>query len=168
MTGSPSQHYVFAHRALPSVIFRDKVWALSVLNGRDADRFVHDLWEQVGESLPAEARSEPAGLAVRAAGTGNGLIVFVEMPPPQELTEAHTIVIAAKCAEADPPTLDDLEYVRYFAVERGVDLTTDEPIRVLGEWRESGVHANHGPLTAHDETGIVQAVANVIRGEQGN
>ena len=165
---TPSQHYVFAHRALPSVIFREKEWAVSVLNGSDADRFVHDLWEQVGDSLPAEARSDPSGLSVRTEGTGNGLLVFVEMPPPRESAEAHEIVIAAKCANPSIPTLDDLQEVRYFTVERGTDVTSEAPIRFLCEWAENGVHRNHGALSDHDEAGVVRAIADVIRRDARN
>lgn len=150
------------------MVFRDKVWALSVLNGRDADRFVHDLWEQVGETLPEDARSAPVGLTVRTEGTGNGLLVFVDMPPPTDVTEAHSIVIAAKCGDAVQPTLDELEYVRYFAVERGLDIQTEKPLRILGEWRENGIHANHGVLDAHEERDVVEAIAEVIRREEAN
>ena len=168
MGEQPSQHYVFAHRALPSVVFREKEWAVSVLNGNDAARFVHDLWEQVGATLPAEARSDPTGLSVRTEGTGNGLLVFVEMPEPRESAEAHEIVIAAKCANPSLPTLDDLQYVRYFTVERGVDGTTEAPMRFLCEWAENGVHRNHGALSTHDEAGVVAAIVDVIRRESSS
>lgn len=168
MGEAPSQHYVFAHRALPSVVFNEKEWAVSVLNGSDADRFVHDLWKQVGDALPAEARSDPEGLSVRTEGTGNGLLVFVEMPEPRESAEAHEIVIAAKCANPSLPTLDDLQYVRYFTVERGHDGMTDTPSRYLCEWAENGVHRNHGALSTFDESGVVAAIVDVIRRESAS
>lgn len=162
-----SQHYLFAHRALPSVLFRDPAWTLGVLGGPDGERFVRDLWAQAGARVPPEAQRPADGLAVQVGGTGgNGLIASVHLPPPREITEAYRIAIVAKVADPSAPSLDRLEYLRYFTLELGHDLAADRPCTFLGEWTRDGKHRNLGIGPAVDEDAFIRAIFEVLQREQ--
>lgn len=154
-----TQHYVFAHRALPSVTFQDPTRMLAVLCGPDATRLLHDLWEQAGSHCSPEGKRTPEGLSVEAGRAGSDSIVAViRLPSPGDIGEAHFVALVAKLASPDAPSLDKLAYTRCFTLERGVDFRTDQPCTFLCEWAEDGKHVNHGVGPAISEDAFVQAI----------
>lgn len=158
MSAGPSQHYVFVHRALPSVLFHDPSWLLAVLNGPDAQRLLGDLWSRAGERSPLEGRREPDGLGVETFLGGAHLFALITLPPPHAVAEAHLVAAVAGFVDADEPSLDALAWARLFTLEYGVDLTTEVPCTFLCEWTPDGRHHNLGAGPPTDAAAFVQAV----------
>lgn len=148
MSAGPSQHYTFVHRALPSVFFRDPSWCFAVLNGPDAQRFVADLWGRVGERTEPAGQRQAEGLAVTTflEGPEAAPIMFalVTLPSPQAPAEAFHAALVAGFADPTAPAIDALSWSRYFTLEHGIDLRTDDPCTFLCEWTREGLHRNLG------------------------
>lgn len=148
MSSGPSQHYTFAHRALPSVFFRDPSWCFAVLNGPDAQRFVADLWGRVGERTEPEGQRAADGLAATTFLDGPEaapiMFALVTLPTPTEPAEAHFVALAAGFADPSAPAIDKLAWARYFTLEHGIDLQSEQPCTFLCEWTREGTHRNLG------------------------
>lgn len=148
MSAGPSQHYTFVHRALPSVFFNDPSWCFAVLNGPDARRFVADLWRRVGERTGPDGQRAADGLAAETflEGPEAAPIMFalVTLPAPAEAAEAHFAALVAGFADPSAPVIDKLAWSRYFTLEHGIDLHTEQPCTFLCEWTREGTHRNHG------------------------
>jgi len=178
-----SQHYIFAHRALPSVIFSHSSQVLAILNGRDGDRFLADLWDEAGEYYPPDQRRAPEGLHVEMRRAGdNGVIAVIWLPAPQDFGEAHLIAIIAKLATPEAPShrgeaesaeggaprgMDGLAYVRCFLLEFGINVMTEQPCTYLCEWTRDGSHRNLGRGPAVEERAFVEAIFDVLEREAG-
>jgi hypothetical protein len=156
-----TQHYVFAHRAIPAVTFRDPKNTLGILCGPDAARFVEDLWNQAAHYCSPEGTRPSKGLSVEAGRAGeDGLVVMIRMPPPSEISEAHFVALVAKLATPESPSIARLASVRCFTLELGVDFRTEKPMTFLCEWAEDGKHYNHGQGPAASEDAFVEAIFN--------
>lgn len=158
MSGGPSQHYVFVHRALPSVMFGDPSWFLAVLNGPDAGRFLGDLWARAGERSDPTSRRAGEGLAAETFVEGPYLFALVTLPPPEAPAEAHLAAAVARFADPDAPSLDALAWSRFFTLEHGRDFRTEEPCTFLCEWTREGTHRNLGEGPPAEAGGFVRAV----------
>jgi hypothetical protein len=109
---------------------------------KDQGEFVEALFAGELDDSPLDAR--PTCTTVRVNG-GEGVVI--EMPEPEELTEAHMVLI-----EFGPP-------VRYFTLERAN--TDDEPpATMLCEWKVRGpqAHGNYGGGPAPDVQAFIRAV----------
>jgi hypothetical protein len=141
---TPSQRYLFAHRALPQVVHDDPGQAQTLLSGPEGFRFLAFLWGRVGERLPEEARGAPRGLACEThTGTGGRRVVLVTMPPPERAPEAYFAAIVFTPGPRKllffrhPPT------AAYLTLELGQTLER-EPRTVLCGWSKEGTHFNMG------------------------
>lgn len=159
MSAGPSQHYVFVHRALPSVMFGDPSWLFAVLNGPDVRRFLGDLWARVGQRTgPAEHRASE-GLAAETFVEGPHLFALVTLPRPLEPAEAYFAALVAGFADPAAPSLDALAWSRFFTLEHGLDFRTEEPCTFLCEWTRDGKHRNLGEGPAAEPGAFVRALA---------
>lgn len=158
MSAGPNQHYVFVHRALPSVLFRDPGWLFAVLNGPDAGRFLGDLWTRAGERSAPESRRAPDGLGAETFIDGGHLYALITLPPPHEPAEAHLAAAVAGFVDPGRPSLESLAWSRFFTLEYGVDYMTEEPCTFLCEWTLDGKHRNLGEGPPTDAGAFVQAV----------
>lgn len=158
MSAGPSQHYVFVHRALPSVLFRDPSWLFAVLNGPDAQRLLGDLWSRAGERIPPDGRREADGLGAETFIDGPHLYALITLPPPLEVAEAHLAAAVAGFVDPAAPSLDALAWSRFFILEHGLDFRTEEPCTFLCEWTQQGQHRNLGGGPPADAGAFVRAV----------
>lgn len=163
MSAGPSQHYVFVHRALPSVLFRDPSWLFAVLNGPDAQRLLGDLWTRAGERSPPSERREADGLGVETFLDDSHLFALITLPPPLEVAEAHLAAAVAGFVAPDRPSLDALAWARFFTLEHGLDFRTEEPCTFLCEWTPDGRHHNLGGGPPAEAGAFVQAVQALLR-----
>lgn len=141
---SPSQRYVFAHRALPQVVHDDPEKARTLLSGPEGAGFLAFLWHRVGERLPPEERAPAEGLEtsrhVKPDGT---VIILVTMPPPKRSPEAWFAALVFTPGPRKmlffrhPPT------VQYLTLELGHDVD-GETRTVLCGWSKDGTHYNLG------------------------
>ena len=166
-TPGPSQHYVFAHRAIPGAVFHDPKRFFSICNGPDGARFVRDLWTEAGKGLLPGAQRDSEGLAhtVTMAGDTEAVVV-VHLPAPGQMTEAYFVaVIGALTASTggEPLTLDAVQSARVFTLEQSHDPSTGAPLTMLGEWTEEGTHMNYGDVAASTEDAFVAACLGRVR-----
>lgn len=158
MSTGPTQHYVFVHRALPSVLFRDPSWLFAVLNGPDVGRFLGDLWTRAGERSGADGRSASDGLGAETFIDGAHLYALISLPPPRAQSEAHLAAAVAGFVDPSKPSLDSLAWSRFFTLEHGLDYRTQEPCTFLCEWTNEGLHRNLGVGPRVDAGAFVRAV----------
>lgn len=163
MSGGPSQHYTFVHRALRSVLFRDPSWFFAVLNGPDAGRLLGDLWARAGERAPADARRAGEGLRAQTFVEGPHLYALITLPPPAEPAEAHFAAAVAGFGDPAAPSLDRLAWSRFFTLEHGLDFRTEEPCTFLCEWTQEGRHRNLGAGPEADAGAFVRALEELLR-----
>ena len=137
------QHYQFAARALPAMVFREPEGILRLLAGADRDRFLADIWTRTGAELGIEGSAglPPTG-AVHDLGTGHHAVV-VTMPAPENAAEAHFVAIAFRPGNAAQGDRVKRPDVRYFALERS-GFSEGPPITMLCEWTRDGTHINRG------------------------
>lgn len=127
-------HYVFAHRALPSLLFTKKEALLRAFENR-GQSFVEDLWAAVQKTTSENgtAPRDKEGLVYSKERVENATVHLVKLPRPSGLAEAFFTAVIEKDGKA-----------KYFTLE----LTTERagcPFQtILGEWQENGQHSNYG------------------------
>lgn len=153
-----AQHYTFAHRALPSIA--SQMGAISVLILSDPERgseFLHEVWDDCGQSQTGRDLVEPDGLGATVTQTKDKLIAVVTLPQPEVAPEAHFVAILSGL----PPETEDEDDevseeahevlrlmlrsmpIRYFALEKGM-LLDGTAYTVFCEWTSEGSHLNMG------------------------
>ena len=145
----PSQHYLFAHRILPDLLWQgDSV--LGILANPENQPFLGEQWDRVPSGwncLPSPGREQLAYSSHWIGG--DNLAVVITMPPPLDVADAHLIAITTSPA------------LRYFTLELG-EPENGRPQTVLGEW-EPGGHNNFGVGPAPDPMLFLQAVCRILR-----
>jgi len=164
MSSGPSQRYLFVHRALPSVLFRDPSWLHAVLGGPDAMRLLGDLWERVGKQAEPGSVGPPVGMGVEVFHDGAHLFALIAPPPPLAEAEAHLAAVVSGFADPTAPSLSALAWSRFFTLERGIDLTTESPCTFLCEWTREGRHRNFGVGPEPEPGAFVRALAERLAG----
>lgn len=136
------QHYVFAHRALPSLFENDSARLLDLL-GRGGDDFLLYLWNKVGEGMEASDLVAGTGLHCEIKHLEHGLTVaLVALPPPQAVPEAYFVGMVYGAPKESASS--ENEPIRlYLTLEKGLKLPEGTTRTVLCEWA-NGVHSNMG------------------------
>ena len=125
-------HYLFAHRVLPALVLTQwESLRQGFRDGSAADR-LRSVWVGLGTKVPPDERIAVHGLDVEPIEIGGGDAFLVTMPTPAGPTEAALAMIP----DRDAPT-------RYFVLELGLNVVTDEPYWVLCEWTLDE-HTNFG------------------------
>lgn len=128
-------HYVFAHRMMPRLFFRDAGKLTNALADRKTE-LLRAMWVDLGEQFFSTAQIAPEGLDVVVLdGPGEARIVVLVFPKPEASAEAY---FAALVTKADGTLL-------YLTLEKAIDLFgTGESPTVFGGWDEDGGHLNYG------------------------
>jgi hypothetical protein len=144
----PSQHYLFAHRILPHLLWQgDSV--LGILANPENQQFLGEQWDRVPgvfECRPSRGR-ERLAYTTHWVG-GDNLTVVVTLPPPTDVAEAHLVAITTS------PVL------RYLTLELGED-DRGGARTVLGEWTPDG-HGNFGDGPPPEKMPFLQAVCALL------
>jgi hypothetical protein len=129
-------HYVFAHRALPQIFFRNTDSLFLRTQNGPADE-VRAFWEIIGRSLPEADRLPADQLTAEyrpAADSSQDVrMVVVTLPPALIPPEALYAVLAIRGRERF-----------YLTYERSAPLLELKPVAVLCGWDATGNHLNHG------------------------
>lgn len=155
-------HYTMAHVALRSVAFAQPLGFFGILASEESEKFLGELLESVTEECQ-EREPRPnfsaSDLHVRTGRVWNYPCVVIEMPEPRATAEAFFVgaVLFVEMAEdADPPENPEL---RYFTLEKGMNIEESQPRTVFCEWTAEGSHLNFGdgpPATVKDFTSAIE------------
>ena len=126
-------HYLFAHVLLRNQFFGSPTRVIEELSGAMRDAFLMYLWEEVGkvadEVVSPVGHSGGAVRSLEVLGTDERdgwLWLVVQLPPAEQLGEAHWVVLLVKGGET-----------RYFTITRSVDAETATLAEYKGEQRVS-------------------------------
>jgi hypothetical protein len=162
----PSHAYVFGHLVLLQAVFTEPGRFFAILNGPDAERYLSDLWSFAGKNADEDSLQPEVLPTCNISGTGNGIIAIVRMPTPREMTEPWMVAVVAKLQHPDRPVMEDFAWVRVFALEHSIDITTERPMTVIGEWTQEETHVNHGAGPLPEEQAFVAAIFELLRREK--
>ncbi len=159
-----SHHYCFAHVVLRGFAHFEPWAVMASLQGPEAPGYLESTWSYAGRHLPVVQRETPEGLTARVRAIDAGLLAVVRMPPPSRPTEAYFAAVAVGYATPVEPSLERIAWVRYFTLERGVDLFGNGAVPILGEWLglEDGAHLNHGPAAGTDEASFERRILEML------
>jgi hypothetical protein len=161
---SREQHYWFAHRTLPQILFQNPAVFFAATMERDADP-LRALWCWLGERLgPATAsveRDALAGEVLRLEGVG--LVALITLPPPRGLAEAYFAAAVYLQQSEEPPETITVRYVTLELTRSSPENPGPEPT-MLGEWTVDGAHVNYGFGPAPTPEGFIEAVRALVLG----
>jgi hypothetical protein len=129
-------HYMFAHTAIPTLVFTKTEALLTAFETR-GQAFIEDLWASVAEV--AEKHGQPpidkTGLRFSKENRDNINIYLIELPRPGAITEAYFVGVAQKD-----------KTVKYFTLELAAKMMNDrcDTSTVLGGWTTDHKHQNYG------------------------
>lgn len=158
------QHYVFAHQALPALLFGDPEGVVRALDGDQSREFLRDFWAFVGkQAVPMDDRFAPDDLhrvKVEPKAHSDYLIYIIVMPRAEGHVEAHYVCITA-LAPGGLAMLTAPPAVRYFTLERAAEAGRT----VLCEWSNDPLrHISFGDGPAADD---LRAFANAVERQLG-
>ena len=140
-----NHHYIFAHRVLPELFFRNPEQFIDAL-GEGGDDFLLDLWERVGEmeinSGIERFTSVDLKCEIKKLGDGTN-VVLITLPVPEGITEAYFIAAIYRPAVRKILFIKKKVVIRFFTLEYGWNLD-DSTRTVLCEWKKGGVYYNMG------------------------
>jgi hypothetical protein len=156
-----AQHYLFAHRLLPSVFFQNPGQLIGALE-QQGPALLTDMWNHTAQFAP-EAPPLPAeGLSVELRRIPAGwTVALVTLPRPCAMTEAHFTALAVKPTGERQVALP-AEAARYVTLELSTSLEGDEPFTMLCEWTSDGTHANMGEGPPPDLEAFFQRVTELL------
>lgn len=129
-------HYVFAHRVMPRLFYRDADRLMTAMAERRAE-LLRAMWVDLGEQFfsTAQVAADGIDVFVPAPGAGPRVVVLI-FPPPVAPAEAFFAALVE---------LPD-KSLRYFTLERPVEPPGEgAPETMLGGWDPEGAHLNYGP-----------------------
>lgn len=153
-------HYAFAHKALldVSVHLMGDIFSFftdcptAVLNSRlEALLEATDMLIEDG----SVRHYTPSDFKITKHSFGNTPCIIVEMPPPEEPTEAYFVAIVSKVEEADLMHWEEPPHAKlgsgrqkewtfnYYTLERYSGYVKGRK-SMFGEWDSNGRHLNHG------------------------
>lgn len=148
------QHYEFAHRAMPQVMFAHLDENLGYLVDAP-QQFIDHLWGFVGKKV-AERGQQPLagpGPRIQRVALNPGVMWVIEMPPPEAMAEALYLAIVPLRPQGSPG-----ERLAFYTLEFGNDLQTGAPYHVLCNWTAEGAHNNSGWTVEPTVPAFTQAV----------
>ncbi len=142
--GPRDQHYLFAHRVVRDIFFKDPLSFLAFLASPEGPGKLRGLWDAIGEDC-AKQSGTPAlsadGLRVHTVRIAGYPAAVIELPEPRGITEAH-FVAAILLVDPAAERLPEKPSARYLTLEKGFHLEGGERT-VLCEWAAEA-HLNYG------------------------
>lgn len=137
-----SQHYDFAHRALPQLAHADCGWLTENLSGPGGQEFLLGLWAHIGSQLPPEENLSSFGIGYTLARVDNErLVIIIRLPEPLAVPEAYfvALIVRKRVGASEAASL-----LTYLTLELGFNVVRQTPYTVLGGWGQDGTHFNYG------------------------
>ncbi len=138
-------HYVLAHIALRQACFANPFGFFACMGADRRKAFLDSLWNQIRNNCD---KDNPPSFSIEdvkitTTSINNFPFLLIQMPEPQKIPEAYFVGIVLKIQlnELDRPP--DKPEVRYFTLERGIELETKNARTVLCEWQHDE-HLNFG------------------------
>jgi hypothetical protein len=160
-THSRGQHYAFAHRVLPSLTWSHPDRLLSLLTSSEREAFLQAVWETAGKDLPPSDQVDGATLRSAIHQYGRSTIALITLPHPIVPAEAYFVAIIFD----DPSSLNatdiEIPHVRYFTLEFGRNIITQEAHTAVAEWRKDG-HYNLGSGPRPESQAFLDHVIAII------
>ncbi|HSH01982.1 MAG TPA: hypothetical protein VLL52_05630 [Anaerolineae bacterium] len=159
-------HYFFAHDYLRWYCHRDPARLFAILSSDAQAKFIEFAWEQVCREQDRHEKSTltAADINVYTFYLGPHPTILIQMPEAQAVAEA--IMVAIVLLKPEGTEIDEstsIDY-RYFTLELGFDVETNNQYTVFCEWRENQ-HSNMGEGPQANIQSFTQTVANVIFGD---
>jgi len=158
------RHYMFAHVALRQMAFEYPVEVIAALGSGKSSELIDDLWNSVDQACTEQGDNDqppvnPADIKVHRMRIGEFPTAVVEMPKPIGTTEAYfTAIVLCVDPKQAGHAKDDMK-VRYFTLEKGAILDTDDFDRtVLCEWTADGSHINSGGGAIPELSSFIEAI----------
>lgn len=153
------QHYLFAHRLLPEIAFKDPKTFYAVLGSHSANRYLQTLWRKAADVLQ-QASLEEEGLFGQMLGKR---MAVIEFPRPLEISESYFAIMATVPGPRKWGILPGPPKHAYFTLElAGVDRKTNKPKTNLARLDKEFYQFDLGPGTAPTRESFVAAVAKVL------
>jgi hypothetical protein len=131
------QHYLYAHRVLPTLFYQNPQQFLSILT-MDGIAFLRFFWDRTLQDHGDEPHTPPQGMNYETRALDDGtLIAIIELPQPERMAEAYFVAAVFRDAASQP-------LMRYFTLEYGMHILDNTPRTVLCEWTLDGKHLNFG------------------------
>ena len=156
-------HYWFAHVVLRTVCFCDPCLFLGKIASPARQEFLDDLWRVVCQTCDkhGEADFSSRDIKITISQIGDYPAILIQMPTPHFTTEAHMVCIILKTPIEEIETIDSKLEVRYFTLEKGVNMMTGGDRTVLCAWEEDDRH-NYGDGPEPTPQAFVEAITKLI------
>jgi hypothetical protein len=140
---SRGQHYAFAHRVLPSLIWTHSEHLWSLLTGSERDAFLQAVWKAAGENQEPSEQVDGTTLRSSIHRHGSSTIFLITLPQPIAPAEAYFVAIIFGNPPPITPAESSIDQIRYFTLELAHNVITQEQYTVVAEWRKAQ-HFNLG------------------------
>ncbi len=137
-------HYIFAHVALRQVCFANPLGFFALMAYPYRQKFLDDLWRQIWENCDREGKDQLSmqDIKIETVTIDKYPAILVQMPTPCYPGEAYMICIILKVLLNNlKQEMDDVQ-VRYFTLEKGIDISGRDRI-VSCVW-DKEIHVNYG------------------------
>lgn len=95
MIKNPSQHYLFAYKAIPTLFFTQGPEFFYYLD-RDGKKFVNFWWDHEAEKLDDAQLRSSDGLSYEIHDFKNRKLALIILPPPQAEPEAYFLAMLSR------------------------------------------------------------------------
>ncbi len=143
-----TQHYVFAHRMLPTLFFEEPAMFIATFE-KGGNKFLHFLWNLLGDEA-SELAAESLDYQIKRL-ENNTTIALITLPPPQAMTEAYFVAAVFRP-----------QGNRFITLEYSFNFIEGSPITVLGEWTTTS-HLNLGDGPEPTLEAFFEKVVNLIK-----
>lgn len=145
-------HYIFAHKAVPSLLFTKKEGLFKAFETR-GQAFVEDLWTAVANSTAKTSKPvDSKGLEFSKEKTDGIEVYLIKLPEPLSMAEAYFVAVAEKDKK-----------IRYFTLELTSEISRCDASTILGEWTEDGRHHNYGCGPKPEKQEFLKAISANFR-----
>lgn len=157
----PSPEYIFAHYALRQVALSSPLPFLAMAASPDGPRFIERLLADVGQQCGRAAKFEASEVQLHPTLANGYPCAVVELPEPEEITEAFMVGLVALVDRNQNPSPDPETVAgRFFTLEKGFHMS-GEPRTVLAEW-ETSTHLNYGDGPAPNVADFIAAISEKV------
>jgi hypothetical protein len=156
-------HYVLAHIALRQVALSDPYLFFAVMASPQQQEFLANLWKQVCHNCDKEGAAffDCRDLIIHTTRIGDYPAVLIEMPKAYFVAEAHMVCAVLKVSIEELAQKPDRPEVRYFTLEKGMNMPTGADRTVLCSWK-GDTHANFGDGPEANAAAFMERIKQMI------